>query len=379
MSSVKSSFIDLAKAINNSWRGRARQIRDEIDLIRFSRSHISSRVALGRIALVSGYVTQTPPVGYGGVERSFYYLAKYLSACGWDVHLWGKFQKDKMHLYDGITLHDEVDIDGFSILRIKPDILYQAYPNYIRTRRILGRTRCAVINEFNAIESLPATSDAIYIRCMNQLYADIALSRGYRPDQIICLPLFQDRETWYDPSVKREEWILWLGRADSCKALEDAYRFSQLTGIEVRFACRMPDISTPGYARALWTLMPESVSYIGEVTADSKQYYFSRCRALLYTAHPSLREAFGLIFLDALASGTPVLAVDHHSGSTQESFFPGPPYGIRARSVDELACLYSKHESLLDPEAVASKYLEIYGNDRVHEALESRLRRLACK
>lgn len=83
--------------------------------------------------------------------------------------------------------------------------------------------------------------------------------------------------------------------------------------------------------------------------------------------------------MDALASGTPVLAVDHHSGSTQESFFPGPPYGIRARSVDELACLYSKHESLLDPEAVASKYLEIYGNDRVHEALESRLRRLARK
>jgi glycosyltransferase involved in cell wall biosynthesis len=203
------------------------------------------------------------------------------------------------------------------------------------------------------------------------------LKRILSPDQLICVPCFQADETSYRPSVQHEDWLLWIGRADPCQALEEAFLVSTRTGLSLKVACRMPNIEAEGYARALCSLMPPTVSYIGEIDRDRKAELFSRCRALLYTAHPSWYEAFGLIFLDALASGTPVVALDHHVGSTQLEFFPGPPYGLRAQTTRELVAQFERHGHEVQPEAVAARYQEIYGENRVEKSLDQALRTLA--
>jgi glycosyltransferase involved in cell wall biosynthesis len=376
MASLRVSLSNVADSLIHSSAWRLRRLREEVRSIGAARPPELAEGRPGRIALVSGYVTKTPPLGYGGVERSFYYQARDLAERGWDVHLWGDFQDLDSGLYDGITLHPQRDFEGFDVLRIKPDVLYQAFPDPLRTRRLLSRSDCVVINEFNALPSLPASPEGIVVRCLNRLFFNLALAKGYSVDQLFCLPLYQAGETFYQPSLPREDWLLWIGRADACKALEDAFVFSTLTGLKVKVACRMPDIETEGYARALWSLMPSSVSYIGEVDRQQKAELFSRCRAVLYTAHPCLYEAFGLIFLDALASGTPVLAVDHHAGSTQSDFFPGPPYGVRAPNIHKLAEEYERHAHALQPEAVAARYQDIYGDQRVEKSLDEVLRTL---
>jgi hypothetical protein len=377
MSSLRSTLADLGGSLSTTAAWRLRRLREEMRSFAAPRPPALSPGRPGRIALVSGYVTKTPPLGYGGVERSFYYQARDLAARGWDVHLWGDFQDPASGLYEGITLHRKRDFEGYDILRLDPDVLYQAYPDPWRTERLLKRARCAIVNEYNAPPSLPAYSDKIYVRCLNQLFFDLAISKGFSPDQLICAPYFQSGETSYRPSLPREDWMLWIGRADPCKALEEAFVFSALTGVKVKVACRLPNIEVEGYARALWSLMPPTVTYIGEIDRDQKAELFSRCKALLYTAHPSWYEAFGLIFLDALASGTPVLALDHHAGSTQSAFFPGPPYGLRASTTRELVDLYQRHGDELQPEAVVARYQQIYGEQKVERSLHEALRALA--
>jgi glycosyltransferase involved in cell wall biosynthesis len=376
MSSLRVRLADLGDSIGKTAAWRLRRLREEFRSIGSRRAPRLAAASPGRIAMVSGYVTKTPPIGYGGVERSFYYQARDLAQRGWDVHLWGDFQDPASGLYEGITLHPQRDFEGYDILRLDPDVLYQAYPDSWRTERLLKRCRCAIVNEYNAPPSLPPHSDKIYVRCLNRLFYDLAISKGYSPEQLICVPYFQSDETSYRPAVPREDWMLWIGRADPCKALEEAFVFSTLTGVPLRVACRMPNIEVEGYARALWSLMPPTVTYIGEIDRDRKADLFSRCKGLLYTAHPSWYEAFGLIFLDALASGTPVLALDHNSGSTQSAFFPGPPYGLRAPTSRELADLYLRHGDQLRPEAVAARYQEIYGEQKVEKSLDAALRAL---
>lgn len=84
------------------------------------------------------------------MERSIYCQARDLAQRGWDVHLWGDFQDAANGLYEGITLHPQRDFEGYDILRLDPDVLYQAYPDPWWTERLLKRCRCAIVNEYNA-------------------------------------------------------------------------------------------------------------------------------------------------------------------------------------------------------------------------------------
>lgn len=373
MTSVRAAADQLAAALRNAAVGRWHRALAEARVQLSSRQPFRSLEGAGRIALVSGTQHTTPPVGYGGVERAFYYQARDLSRRGWDVHLWGEFQDPATGLYEGMTLHTELDADGLDVLRVRPDVVYQAYPSMLQLKTYLRNRDCVVVGEFNAPECLPPLLDGVYVRCMNELFRDLAIAQGFAPEQVICVPLFQEAETEYQPAVQREDWLLWVGRPSPCKALEAAFLFARRSGLELRIASPRYDDS---YSSVLWRLMPEEVVYVGEIDREQKRDLFSRCRALLYTSQPWWKEAFGLIFLDALASGTPVLAMDHHSGSTQSAFFPGPPYGLRAASIEELARLYSAHGHELRPDAVAARFEEIYGQERVERRLDSELRRL---
>lgn len=326
----------------------------------------------GAIAIVSGFDRPTPPLAYGGVEVPLYAMARDLRDRGWRVHLFGMFQ-DGTALYEGMTLHSNPARLLEDLLEINPGVVYLAWSNRSQLEALTADSRRVVIGEYNHPTCLPALVAGIKVRCLNALFQKDAVVAGFSPEDVFVIPYWQHDETSYRPEIKREDWLLWVGRPDRTKALEEAFRFSMLTGIELRFAAPW----YPGdaeWAQVLERVRPPTVKYLGEITRAQKHELFSRCRALLYTARPDYKEAFGLIFLEALCSGTPLVALDHHEGSTQSWMYPGTPVGIRAATTEALAELWMQHGDELRPDAVIDRCRRIYDPKTLADQMDATIR-----
>jgi hypothetical protein len=374
---VKVACKTLWHALANSARGRLRAARARLT---YFLAGTPSRNATRKdcIAIVSGMMRPTPPVGYGGVEATLHTMALALCDRGWEVHLWGMFLEDQPQLYQGLVLHHGTDPEASEITRLNPAVAYLAWPSALQLERLAANPCRVVVGEFNHPSCLPPRSADIYVRCMNSLFARDARQAGYPDDRVVVVSYWQKNETCYQPDIEREDWLLWVGRPDRTKALEEAFRFAMLTGETVHiYAPWYP--GEEHWAQVLERVRPANVIYCGELPRVRKPEVFSRCRALLYTARPDYKEAFGLIFLEALASGTPVVALDHHIGSTQSMMFPGPPLGLRAPDTDALAGLWKQHAGDLDPQAVYSRYLEQHDPEVTADVMDRTLRDLVAE
>jgi hypothetical protein len=374
---VKLATKALCRALTNSARGRLGAARERA--MRWL-SEIATRKPMRTncIAIVSGIMRSTPPVGYGGVEATLHTMALALRDRGWEVHLWGMFLEDQPQLYEGLVLHHGIDPDASEIIRLNPAIAYLAWPSALQLERLASDSRRVVVGEFNHPSCLPPRCADSYVRCMNPLFAQDARQAGYPDDRILLVELWQKDETLFQPQVQREDWLLWVGRPDRTKALEEAFRFAMLTGETLHlYAPWYP--GQEHWAQVLERVRPANVIYCGELLRARKPDVFSRCRALLYTARPDYKEAFGLIFLEAMASGTPVVALDHHVGSTQSTMFPSPPVGLRASDTDILAGLWKQHAGDLDPAAVYARYLDRHDPEMTADIMDRKLRELVME
>jgi len=98
--------------------------------------------------------------------------------------------------------------------------------------------------------------------------------------------------------------LAWVGRIAPEKAPEDAVAAAQATGIALKVMGRIQD---QDYWRRIQSEYPEaSVKYAGFLPTERLEEELRRCRALLVTSR--WVEAFGIVVIEALACGVPVVA-----------------------------------------------------------------------
>jgi glycosyltransferase involved in cell wall biosynthesis len=137
------------------------------------------------------------------------------------------------------------------------------------------------------------------------------LQNGFAPERITTLPLFAS-ENNYNPanSYPREKIVLFVGR------LTDRYKGADLL-LEALQHCRTDirlHIAGDGrFAARLKSICEKKelihrVKFLGWVQGEALQYAY---RQAMVVAVPSLwAEPFGLVGLEAMANGTPVIAFD---------------------------------------------------------------------
>ncbi|MEL6385630.1 MAG: glycosyltransferase family 4 protein [Cyanobacteria bacterium J06626_18] len=125
--------------------------------------------------------------------------------------------------------------------------------------------------------------------------------------------------------------LAWMGRISPEKGLEDAIAAVQKTQIPLKI---LGKLENPDYWEHLQKTFPDApVEYLGFLSTQDLQAAIRTCRALVMT--PKWVEAFGLVAIEALACGVPVIA--YHRGGPSEIIQPGKTgWLVKPDSVDGL-------------------------------------------
>jgi glycosyltransferase involved in cell wall biosynthesis len=139
-----------------------------------------------------------------------------------------------------------------------------------------------------------------------------------------------DRYTCRD---ERDDYLVFLGRMAPCKGAHVAVDVARRAGLRLKLAGEIqPLYDSYWREQVLPHIDGDRIQYVGEATHDLKNDLLSRARGLLFPIE--WEEPFGLVMIEAMACGTPVLAFAR--GSVSEIVADGTS-GWICRDVDDMA------------------------------------------
>lgn len=271
-----------------------------------------------RIAIVAPPWVPVPPVGYGGTEAIIDCLARGFHEAGHDVMLFTTPEstcpvprKSALPYADRTRLNwTEVElrhlihayeaVQGFDIVH-DHTLLGPVYSERFPDLRVVTTQHHPYSMEFRDI--FRASSQRVPIVAISRSQA--ALAPGLRIERIIHHGLDPSR---FEFNATPDDYFLFLGRMAPNKGVHRAVYAAKEAGVPLKIAARIAD--TEG-ERDYFKEMVEphlggDIEYVGEVSGPEKAKLLAGARALLNPIR--WPEPFGLVMIEALASGTPVLA-----------------------------------------------------------------------
>jgi glycosyltransferase involved in cell wall biosynthesis len=166
---------------------------------------------------------------------------------------------------------------------------------------------------------------------------------------------------------RKDDYLLWIGRMTEGKGPQRALEVARRCGANLVLAGPVqPGQEDFFEAEVAPHLHSSAVSYVGEVGGRPKQDLFAHARGLLMPIRWS--EPFGMVMVEALATGTPVIAFpeasapeiveDGHNGFLVDDEEEMAAATARLASIDPRACRESARR--FDSDRIASQYLAIY-------------------
>ncbi len=166
-----------------------------------------------------------------------------------------------------------------------------------------------------------------------------------------------------------EPYLVFLGRISPEKGPDKAIEVARRAGMRLKVAAKIDRVLDLPWAREhfLPLLDGADVEFLGEVDERAKADLLGGARALLFPI--DWDEPFGMVMAEALACGTPVIALDR--GSVREVVSDGET-GFVCRSLDEMvaavervegidrAACRRRAETCFSAEAMADGYEAVY-------------------
>jgi glycosyltransferase involved in cell wall biosynthesis len=338
-----------------------------------------------RIAQVAPLTEAVPPKLYGGTERVVHWLTEELVALGHDVTLfasgdsltsarldatWPRALRLDGAVRDPNALHmvmlervrrkcDDGEFDFLHFhLDYYPFSLFSRQPTPFLTT-LHGRLDLPelqpVFNEFSSIPLISISNaqrrPAPKARWLRTVYHGL-------PEKLLT------------PRPGQPSYLAVLGRIAPEKGVDRAIRIAIRCGIPLKIAAKVDRADQDYYDECIRPMMDHPlVEYIGEISDHEKPDFLSGAIGLLVPiAWP---EPFGLVMIEAMACGTPVIA--YNRGSVAEIIADGRTGFIVEDEISAVAAVHglatldraairAEFEARFTARRMALDYLDVYRN-----------------
>jgi glycosyltransferase involved in cell wall biosynthesis len=275
-----------------------------------------------RIAQVAPLIESVPPKHYGGTERIVSYLTEELVRAGHDVTLFasgdsvtrarlipacrGSLRLNKHcvdHLAHHLVMMDQVleHARNFDVIHFHTDYLHFPVSRYLAAPHITtlhGRLDIPdLIPVYDRFRDIPVISISNAQR-KPLPWANWAgtIYHGLPPD----LFRFQPNPGTY---------LAFLGRVSPEKRADRAIEIAKRAGMPLKIAAKVDRVDKRYFKRVVEPLLDAShVEWVGEISDREKDDFLANAYALLFPI--DWPEPFGLVMIEAIACGTPVIAYD---------------------------------------------------------------------
>ncbi len=159
----------------------------------------------------------------------------------------------------------------------------------------------------------------------------------------------------YPFSERREDYLLFVGRLSAEKGAARAIRVAQELGAPLKIAGKMHDQPEREYfRREIAPHLDGDIEYLGEVSHEAKVRLLQRARCTLFPIE--WEEPFGLVTVESMACGTPVVAT--RRGAVAEVVGDSGEGGIVVDDVESMAA------AVLAADAIDPARCRAYVDDR---------------
>jgi len=174
--------------------------------------------------------------------------------------------------------------------------------------------------------------------------------------------------------TQKENYLLFLGRITSSKGLLEAIAVAKKTNIPLFIVAKVDPVDRDYYEKEIKPRIDgKLIHYLGEADFPGKVAYLKKAHCLLF---PILwEEPFGLVMIEALACGTPVIAF--RRGSVPEIIKDGVN-GFIVDNVDEMAGAVEKIKQI-SPANCRSSVIKRFSVERMVNEYEDLFKKTASK
>ncbi len=316
-----------------------------------------------RIAQVAPLYEAVPPHRYGGTERVVAALADGLADRGHDVTLFAAGEsttRAKLHevvpapLRTRMTRQELLEVAPHIHLRMLADLYRDGDFDVIHSHLDVWTLPFAATSATPTVTTLHGRLDLPMVRDVLGMYPQVPIV-SISDDQrrpladldlswVATVPHGLELGAYLNQPRAGGDHLAFVGRVCAEKGLDTAITVARRCGRPLHIAAKVDPMDVEYYECVIEPLLGDDTVFVGEIGEDLKPGFYASAAATMFPI--TWPEPFGIVMIESLAAGTPVIAL--RNGSVPEILRDGVT-GFICDSVEEMVDAVGRIDEI-DPE-----------------------------